>query len=185
MRWDNLMLSPDEDALFGADRVVERTFDTPGFRGMTFYEVRARSIINKVPGGSRMPFGWTINPYRGCSHACRYCLLGDTPVLLADGRTKRIADLRVGDAVYGTVRQGAYRRYTRTEVLAQWSTTKRAYRVTLEDGTELVASGDHRFLSDRGWKHVIGAEQGPLQRPFLTTNNKLIGTGAFAIAPKE
>src|ERR687894_2160739 len=73
MRWDNLMLSPDEDALFGADRVVERTFDTPEFRGMTFYEVRARSIINRVPSGSRMPFGWTINPYRGCSHACCYC----------------------------------------------------------------------------------------------------------------
>ena len=73
MRWDNLTSSSDEDALFGADRVVERTFDTPEFRGMTFYEVRARSIVNKVPGGSRMPFSWTINPYRGCSHACKYC----------------------------------------------------------------------------------------------------------------
>ena len=34
-----------------------------------------------------------------------------------------------------------------TEVLAHWSTVKPAYRVTLEDGTELVASGDHRFLT--------------------------------------
>ncbi len=33
-----------------------RTFDTPGFRGMTFYEIYARSIINKVPPTSRMPF---------------------------------------------------------------------------------------------------------------------------------
>jgi DNA repair photolyase len=75
MRWDNLMLSDDaaQDALFGAGEVITRTFDTPEFRGMTFYEVQARSVLNKVPGGSRMPFEWTVNPYRGCSHACVYC----------------------------------------------------------------------------------------------------------------
>jgi hypothetical protein len=75
MRWDNLTLSDEsaQDALFGVGDVMTRTFDTPEFRGMTFYEVRARSILNKVPGASRMPFSWTLNPYRGCSHACRYC----------------------------------------------------------------------------------------------------------------
>ncbi len=52
---------------------VARTFDTPGFRGMTFFEVHARSVINRVPEASRLPFRWTINPYRGCSHACVYC----------------------------------------------------------------------------------------------------------------
>jgi DNA repair photolyase len=52
---------------------VTRTFDTPAFRGMTFFEVQARSIINQVPAASSMPFRWTINPYRGCSHACTYC----------------------------------------------------------------------------------------------------------------
>jgi DNA repair photolyase len=59
-------------ALFGRD-VVGKTFDTPGFRGMTFYEIHARSIINRVPASSRMPFHWTINPYRGCGHGCVYC----------------------------------------------------------------------------------------------------------------
>ncbi|MGH3803420.1 MAG: radical SAM protein, partial [Pseudonocardiaceae bacterium] len=75
MRWDNLTLSdqPAQDALFGVGDVSTRTFDTPEFRGMTFYEVRARSILNKVPAASRMPFSWTLNPYRGCSHACKYC----------------------------------------------------------------------------------------------------------------
>jgi DNA repair photolyase len=75
MRWDNLRRSDESalDALFGADDVITRTFETPEFRGMTFYEVRARSVLNKVPGGSRMPFEWTVNPYRGCSHACVYC----------------------------------------------------------------------------------------------------------------
>ncbi|MGW5847318.1 Rv2578c family radical SAM protein [Streptomyces sp. NPDC055254] len=85
MRWDNLTGDGDRDgraagpgALFGADAVVTRTFDTPEFRGITFHEVRARSIVNRVPGASRMPFEWTVNPYRGCSHACVYCFARKT-----------------------------------------------------------------------------------------------------------
>jgi DNA repair photolyase len=49
-----------------------RTFDTPEFRGIEFIEVEAKSIINHVPGNF-LPFNWTINPYRGCSHGCTYC----------------------------------------------------------------------------------------------------------------
>jgi DNA repair photolyase len=160
-----------------------RTFDTPSFRGIEFIEVEAKSIINHVPG-SYLPFNWTINPYRGCSHACVYCMAGDTPILMADGRTKCLADVQVGDAVYGTQRRGAYRRYVETEVLDHWATVKPAYRITLEDGSMLISSGDHRFLSNRGWKYVTGTEQGPNQRPHLTANNRLWGLGAFASRPQ-
>lgn len=45
----------------------------PEFAGVTFHEVTAKSVLNKVAAGSRMPFEWTVNPYRGCSHACVYC----------------------------------------------------------------------------------------------------------------
>jgi DNA repair photolyase len=169
------------DQLFEIGR---KTFDTPEFRGITFIESEAKSIINRVPGGA-LPFDWTINPYRGCSHACTYCTAGDTPVLMADGRTTPIAKVEVGDRIYGTERRGRYRRYVVTEVLAHWSTVKPAYRVTLEDGTELIASGDHRFLTDRGWKHVTGTESGRSRRPFLTVNNALVGTGGFAPAPVD
>ncbi|HKO83774.1 MAG TPA: radical SAM protein, partial [Actinomycetota bacterium] len=157
---------PADLPLFDAPATV-RTFDSPEFRDITFYEVEAKSILNRVPAASRMPFEWTINVYRGCSHACSYCSLGDTPILTADGRTKAIADVRAGDAIYGTVFDGKYHRYTITSVLDQWSTVKPAYRVLLEDDTELVVSGDHRFLTDRGWKHVTGAEQGRNRRPHL------------------
>jgi DNA repair photolyase len=61
---------------------VARRFDTPAFAGMTFHEVRAKSIINKVPPISRVPFQWTINPYRGCSHACVYCFARNTHTYL-------------------------------------------------------------------------------------------------------
>jgi DNA repair photolyase len=164
--------------------VARRTFDTPEFRGIEFIEVEAKSVINHVPG-KYLPFNWTINPYRGCSHACSFCQSGDTPILIGDGRWKGLADVRPGDEIYGTVRVGNYRRYVKTNVLAHWQTVSRAYRITLGDGTKLIASADHRFLSNRGWKHVIGAEQGPLQRPFLTTSNSLLGMGRFADQPKH
>ncbi len=149
---------------------------------MVFHEVHARSVLNKVPGSSPMPFRWTINPYRGCSHACRYCLAGDTPILMADGRTRPLAELEVGDEIYGTERRGNRRRYVTTRVLAHWSTVKPAYRLTLRDGTRLIASGDHRFLTDRGWRHVAANEV--RRRTVLTSGDRLVGTGGFAPAPK-
>ena len=104
---------------------------------------------------------------------------------MGDGKTRPIADVRPGDWIYGTIRDGAYRRYRLTQVLAQWSAIKPAYRITLEDGTELIASGDHRFLTRRGWKHVTGSEWGPDRRAHLTLNDNLLGTGAFAEPPKD
>ncbi len=140
---------------------------------------RAREIIttNDSPD---IPFERSINPYRGCSHGCSYCVLGETPILMADGRTRAMSELRVGDEIYGTQRVGWYRRYVKSRVLARWSTIKPAFQTTLEDGTTLVSGGDHRFLSDRGWKFVTGTQHGRARRPHLTTLNKLMGTGAFA-----
>ncbi len=198
MRWDHMRLDEPEGGDGAADGgdgtggnalfqrgAVARTFDTPGFRGMTFYEIHAKSIVNRVPATSRMAFD--------LDHQSLSWLSACVPILpvtrYADPnggrRTKPLADVRVGDKIYGTVRSGWYRRYTITTVLAHWSTVKPAYRITLADGTRLIASGDHRFLTERGWKHVTGAEQGPLQRPFLTVNNKLMGTGGFAEPPKD
>jgi DNA repair photolyase len=163
--------------------IARRRFDTPEFRGIEFIEAECKTIINHVPG-NYLPFNWSINPYRGCSHGCTYCVRPETPVLMGDGRPRPIAEVRVGDEIYGTLVRGAYRRFVRTTVLAHWSTVKPAYRLFLEDGTTLVASGDHRFLTDRGWKHVTGSQRGSARRPHLTINNRLMGTGGFAIGPK-
>ena len=139
----------------------------------------ARTVIsrNQSPDIPFRPVDQSVSGMRAWM-----CLLrgGDTPILMADGTTKAIAEVRVGDAIYGTERIGWYRRYVKTRVLAHWSVIKPAYRITLEDGTTLVAGPDHRFLTDRGWKFITGSESGHTRRPHLTVNNKLMGTGGFA-----
>jgi DNA repair photolyase len=185
VRWENLTTEKDERArLPGYSRpAVVRHFDAPEALDMRFYEVQAKSALNRVPDRSAVPFRWTINPYRGCSHACVYCAAGDTPILMADGRTMPLRELAVGDRIVGTHGSGTHRRYAETEVLAHWSSIKPAWRVTLQDGTELVTSGEHRFLSQAGWKHVTGG--GREGRPHLTSADALLGTGGFAVRPRE
>jgi DNA repair photolyase len=186
MRWDSQRVDREKGrSLPGLDVERVRTFDAPEALGINFHEVRAKSALNKVPG-DYLPFNYTVNAFRGCTHACSYCLRGETPILMADGATSPIADIEVGDRIHGTVRDGRYRRYVTTEVLAHWQTRKDAYRITLADGTEIVASGDHRFWTHRGkWKHVTGTEQGRGRRPHLTLNDELGGTGHFAAPPEE
>jgi DNA repair photolyase len=187
VRWESQSVNADHDPRlpgFGEDVVVRR-FDAPEALDTRFHEIRTKSAINRVPEASRVPFEWTVNPYRGCTHACHYCSWGATPVLMSDGRTRRIEDLRVGDEIIGTVRDGRHRRYAKTEVLDHWMTVKPVWAVTLEDGTRLLTSGDHRFLSSRGWKHVCNSSRSEPDRPHLTTNNWLLGTGRFADAPRH
>jgi len=50
-------------------------------RGVEVVEQHAKSIINAVPG---MPFKWSINPYRGCYHQCRFCYARRTHTFLED-----------------------------------------------------------------------------------------------------
>ncbi|WP_410669224.1 intein-containing Rv2578c family radical SAM protein [Amycolatopsis sp. cmx-4-68] len=184
MRWDRQRAGEGEPALPGLEGLV-RSVRSPEFDGVTFHEVHARSVLNKVPAGSGVPFGWTVNPYRGCSHACTYCLEGGTRILLADGRTRALSELKVGDEIYGTRGHGAARRLVPTRVEAHWTTLRAAYRVTLEDGTRLVAGGDHRFLTAKGWKHVTGSKFGAAQRPHLVPGTELIGVGRFEPTPDE
>jgi DNA repair photolyase len=84
MRWDNLRLSADEEHRLPGyrDPAVVRRFDAPEALDIRFYEIRAKSALNHVPKASRMPFRWTINPYRGCTHACVFCFARPTHTYL-------------------------------------------------------------------------------------------------------
>jgi DNA repair photolyase len=84
MRWDNLKIEAEAGTRLPGyrDAATVRTFDAPEALETRFYEVHAKSALNRVPEASRMPFRWTINPYRGCSHACVYCFARPTHTYL-------------------------------------------------------------------------------------------------------
>src|SRR5262249_54054983 len=94
--------------------------ESPDSIATTLTPERAREVIttNDSPD---VPFERSINPYRGCETGCVYCLRPETPVLMADGSTRAIGKLNVGDWIYGTVPRGSYRRYVKTQVLARWA----------------------------------------------------------------
>jgi DNA repair photolyase len=81
MRWDGQRVENDLRLPGIGDGAVVRTFDAPEAMGINFHEVRARSALNRVPGG-RYGFNWTINPYRGCTHACVFCFARRTHTYL-------------------------------------------------------------------------------------------------------
>ncbi|HLW93787.1 MAG TPA: hypothetical protein VKS25_00265, partial [Solirubrobacteraceae bacterium] len=64
MRWTNLTLTDEEQRRLPGyrDEAVVRRFDAPEALGIRFYEVRARSVLNRVPDRAMVPFRWTVNP---------------------------------------------------------------------------------------------------------------------------
>jgi DNA repair photolyase len=80
VRWSNLTIDGDEQRQLPGyrDPAAVRRFDAPEALDIRFYEVHAKSVLNRVAERSRMPFRWTVNPYRGCSHACTYCFARPT-----------------------------------------------------------------------------------------------------------
>lgn len=77
------------------------------------------------------------------------CLDPETPVLTADLRWVPIRTLCPGDeivAVDEDVESGCQRKVRRATVINRWTTRKKAYRLTFDDGRSVVCSGDHRWL---------------------------------------
>jgi len=83
VRWEHLEKGRErQPALPSMSEPAVRTFDATEALRIRFHEVHAKSAINAVPKASRMPFRWTVNPYRGCTHACRYCFARPTHTFL-------------------------------------------------------------------------------------------------------
>ncbi|WP_144794519.1 Rv2578c family radical SAM protein [Microbacterium paludicola] len=120
MRWQGQMIEDaDAAALPGLENRsgMVRSVTTPEFAGMTFHEVLAKSALNRVPGGSRMPFAWTINPYRGCSHACTYCFARGTHEYLdldggGDFDSQIVVKTNVAEVLRRELRRGSWEHET-------------------------------------------------------------------------
>jgi DNA repair photolyase len=79
MRWAAQGVDVDDGALPGLERIgFVRSVRTPQFDGITFHEVLCKSALNTIPSAAALPFRYTVNGYRGCSHACRYCFARPT-----------------------------------------------------------------------------------------------------------
>jgi DNA repair photolyase len=82
VRWEGQRAGAEPQPALLALAGLVRSVRPPEFDGVTFHEVRARSVLNKVPAASAVPFRWTVNPYRGCSHSCVYCFARNTHTYL-------------------------------------------------------------------------------------------------------
>jgi DNA repair photolyase len=118
MRWEGRTLGvEDTSALPGMRQLAGfvRTVRTPEFAGVTFHEVHSKSALNKVPGNSPMPFSWTINPYRGCTHGCVYCFARGTHSYLEfdtgnDFDTQIVVKTNIGSVLRKEVSASKWRR---------------------------------------------------------------------------
>lgn len=114
MRWDGQKRAVG--ALPGLALVGhQRSVRTPEFAGVTFHEVHARSALNKVPDASAMPFRWTVNPMRGCLHACTYCFARPTHEYLGlgageDFQTQIVVKTNVVEVLAAELRRPSWRR---------------------------------------------------------------------------
>ncbi|MGO1561477.1 MAG: Rv2578c family radical SAM protein [Actinomycetaceae bacterium] len=118
MRWSGQAVESTGEAAvlpgLSAGALV-RSVQTPEFRGVTFHEVLAKSALNRVPAASSMPFSWTVNPYRGCSHACVYCFARATHRYLdldagADFDSQVVVKVNVADALRADLARPSWRR---------------------------------------------------------------------------
>lgn len=91
MRWDGQKVGGegDGDTLPGlALSGLLRSVRPPDFAGVTFHEVAAKTALNRIPEASAVPFRWSVNPMRGCLHACSYCFARPTHEYLDLGAGK-------------------------------------------------------------------------------------------------
>jgi DNA repair photolyase len=118
MRWAAQGVDVDDGALPGLQRIgFVRSVRTPQFDGITFHEVLCKSALNKVPDASMLPFRYTVNGYRGCSHACRYCFARSTHEYLDldagnDFDTQVVVKTNVADVLRRELRRRSWQRET-------------------------------------------------------------------------
>src|ERR1700691_2859099 len=118
MRWDSQSIEVDDGALPGLERLgFVRSVRTPQFDGITFHEVLCKSALNRIPNAAALPFQYTVNGYRGCSHACRYCFARPTHEYLDldcgnDFDTQVIVKTNVVDVLRRELSRQSWRRET-------------------------------------------------------------------------
>ncbi|MCX6491546.1 MAG: Rv2578c family radical SAM protein, partial [Rhodococcus sp.] len=170
MRWAGQTLdAADEGALPGLERSgLVRSVQTPEFEGITFHEVLCKSALNEVPGESQVPFSWTVNPMRRCSHACRYCFARPTHEYLdLDSGNDFDSQIVVKTNVAAVLRKELARRSWKREPVALGTNTDPYQRA---EGRYRLMPGIIRALTESGTPFSILTKGTLLRRdlPLLT-----------------
>ncbi|MFD8245051.1 Rv2578c family radical SAM protein [Nocardia sp. NPDC059691] len=170
MRWQSQTLDAEDGALPGLSRAgLVRTVRTPEFEGITFHEVLCKSALNRVPEGANVPFRWTVNPMRGCSHACRYCFARGTHEYLdLDAGRDFDSQIVVKTNVAAVLRKELGRRSWRREPVALGTNTDPYQRA---EGRYRLMPGIIRALTESGTPFSILTKGTLLRRdlPLLTS----------------
>ncbi|MGO2718789.1 MAG: Rv2578c family radical SAM protein, partial [Brachybacterium tyrofermentans] len=170
MRWSGQAIDDEQrsQALLGMKGLV-RSVRTPEFQGVTFHEVTAKSALNRVPASSSMPFQWSVNPYRGCSHACVYCFARSTHTYLdldagADFDQQVIVKVNVAEVLRAELAKRSWNR----ELVALGTNTDPYQRA---EGRYGLMPGIISALADSGTPISILTKGTLLRRdlPLLTT----------------
>jgi len=192
MRWDAQVLEPPESpeapVLPGLARMpgLLRTVQPPEFAGVTFYEVAAKSALNAVPAASAMPFRWTVNPWRGCTHACFYCYARGTHAWLElDTGTGFDTQVVVKTNVVEVLRRELRRPSWRQEQVALGTNTDPYQRA---EGRYRLMPGIITALAESGTPVSILTKGTLLRRdlPLLAAVAREVGVGlgvSIAIGP--
>src|SRR6266568_4569120 len=70
----SLPLLPDSGPrLVGIARLAAHSDSVRQGREVEYFTLPGRSLLNRCVSRREMPFTWTLNPYRGCEFACKYC----------------------------------------------------------------------------------------------------------------
>ncbi|WP_020101708.1 Rv2578c family radical SAM protein [Mycobacterium sp. 360MFTsu5.1] len=151
MRWDGQTVARAEadGALPGLERLgLVRSVRVPKFDGITFHEVLCKSALNKVPEASNLPFRYTVNAYRGCSHACRYCFARPTHEYLDfDSGNDFDRELIVKTNVAEVLRRELFRRSWTRDAVALGTNTDPYQRA---EGRYALMPGIIAALTDSG-----------------------------------
>ena len=151
MRWDKQTLALDDgEALPGLGRLagLVRSVRTPEFAGVTFHEVNSKSALNRIGSNSPMPFPWSLNPYRGCTHGCVYCFARGTHSYLEfdtghDFDTQIVVKINIGDVLRRELARPSWQR----EHVAMGTNTDPYQRA---EGRYQLMPGILRALADHG-----------------------------------
>jgi DNA repair photolyase len=146
--------------LFAEEELVDRRVGIGEYRGLEFLHVNARRVINEVPAASRMPFRFTINAYRGCSHACAYCFARPTHEYLGlnlgdDFERKLVVKVNAVDRVRAELRS------------PRW----RGDHIAMGTNTDPYQRAEGRYHLTRGIVEVLGEACNPFS---ILTKSTLI-----------